>query len=469
MRNKHKRGPGESELDGFTKSRILLYIADHGESDRTDISLFLEQNYIMGAVSSVKNHLYDLVDEGLIIKSGPIPGKTSKYKLNTGYNNFRNIFNFLNDKGTQKPYQKEFQKELMRTRYYKEFIDSDEFQQKFPLHILRHSIHTFYDAIMSDEGYNQIIGEVEKLDPEKYANIDIVKTLLDEVRSGNPKDILAITILDLVKVTSTDDIDEIYKKIYERFDIKNENVRSVYEMKAGKDIPRYTFKIIYDFLVPESEKQNVLDMLKMSPKSIDYIINHSFYDSNILNLFTDHLDSVYRYNTHFKPSKMDYKAMKDKKVVNVFKLLNKPLENIDTSQVLSFYSITTIVKCLFISDIANGDINKDYSIDDVKRALYTQKEQGNNSIENIQQSYKQFKETEKTIEEIDQECYTEVIQQGLTNYDLTEEERNNLTKEMIPKILQEIKSIKEKTDFSDEDIIRALILEFYGKGQGDKA
>lgn len=460
-KGKETQNENKSYEDGVIKSRILLHLADKGVQERSDISDYLNENYGLKSLTNIKEHLYDLVDVNLLEKLPRKPGSGQMYNLKSGFDSFRYLFNFLKNNG--------YIIEFMRTKYYKEFIDSDEFRQKLLLRILKQSMRTFYNAIMDNDGYRKILSEIEKRDTEKYANLGIVKTILNEIKSCEPKDSLSIAILDLVDVTSMDSIDDIYDKISDRFDIKDKTLKPIVETLAEKEIPKktvsqYTFKVMLELVMPEYEWQNIINICKMSPDTIDFVLNHSFYDFNILADFSIYLSGFYDNDDDIR-SKNTYRFVKDKKIVNIFKILSKPIENLDTSQILN-YPITTIAKSLLISDIAYNRINEDYSTEDLKKALYAQNEEEKIRFEETIK-FRQLNQMEEIpIKDIKRLFDIDLIHRGLSNFtykgeELTKEQRDQITEKILPLIEQQ----REK-GVPEFDIIYALETAFYGSNEG---
>ncbi len=145
------RARGEKEPPGRTKSAILLYLADRGESTFTEIRTYLKDEHNIKSSKDVRLHLEDLSADdrlALLHKISHGTGNANTYRIREGFNSLKRLHNYLNGQGLVPA--------LMRTKYFTEYTDSLDFVTKVRTNIIRNSLLELYEGMLEDAGYARI-------------------------------------------------------------------------------------------------------------------------------------------------------------------------------------------------------------------------------------------------------------------------------------------------------------------------
>ena len=153
MPRKVRREPKDREPRGKTKSLILLFLADNGEQDRSDISRYLKDNFNIVNTSNVKNHLQELVKEHLLEKRDNGKGRDKSYYLSEKTEFFKGLYNYLKINGLER--------DLLKSRYYQSLIESDDFQRKLFINLLKDSTIHVYE-LMNNEQFGRTLSNNEQ-------------------------------------------------------------------------------------------------------------------------------------------------------------------------------------------------------------------------------------------------------------------------------------------------------------------
>ena len=152
MSKKENSRSRKTKLDnGLTKTNILLYLANNGESSFEDVRSYLRKEYNLGTPSRIHDHFKELGDgkedktEGkkksykkekrlnlLALKQKPNPEYSSDrpynyYYLKTGFDDFKRLFNYFKENNRIT--------DFMGTKYYSVYIDSDDCKETYLIKI----------------------------------------------------------------------------------------------------------------------------------------------------------------------------------------------------------------------------------------------------------------------------------------------------------------------------------------------
>jgi hypothetical protein len=253
------RARGDSEPKGRTKSAILLFLADNGESTFTAVREHLQEQYNIRSTRDVKIHVADLSADdrlALIEKISHGSGNANSYRIRGGFNGLKRLHNYLNRHG-QVP-------ALMRTRYFRDYTGSMEFTTKVRTNIVRNQMLELYEGMMDDTGHLRIKAMLRDVDPgDQEAMIE----WMERVRQGDRDNALSNSFLAIVDLMREGDIDllgEIFLGILRMMgpDMSSPRIR---EFAA----------LMSDLNMPEDRLQMVSDIQRLSPGTFDYLLNSS--------------------------------------------------------------------------------------------------------------------------------------------------------------------------------------------------
>jgi hypothetical protein len=253
------RSRGDREPKGRTKSAILLFLANNGESTFTEVREHLQEQYNINSTKDVKIHLADLSAGdrlALLEKVSHGTGNANSYRLGGGFNGLKRLHNYLNAQG-QVP-------ALMRTRYFREYTGSTEFTTKVRTNIVRNSLLELYDGMLDDAGHARIRSMLRDIDPEDR---ETMIAWMERVRKGDRDDPLSNSFLamtDLMKEGDIDRLGEIFLGILRLMgpDFSSPTVR---EFAA----------LMSELNMPEDGLKMVSDIQRLSPGALDYLLNSS--------------------------------------------------------------------------------------------------------------------------------------------------------------------------------------------------
>ncbi len=195
------RARGDREPKGRTKSAILLFLADNGESTFTEVRVHLQELYNIKSTKDVKIHLADLsADDGLALieKVSHGSGNANSYRIRGGFNGLKRLHDYLDMHGRVPAF--------MRTKYFLEYVDSMDFETKVRTNISRNSLLELYDGILDDRGHERIKALLHDIDENDRA---AMAGWMCRVRAGDRDDPLSGSFLALVDLLREGDIDRL--------------------------------------------------------------------------------------------------------------------------------------------------------------------------------------------------------------------------------------------------------------------
>ena len=245
---------------GSTKSAILLFIATNGKADSVDLKWHLKKQFGIKNKKSLRLHLSDLIENGLVAKRSNGKGLPDTYYLANNFSTLQGVFNYLKVNGKEK--------ELLTTKYFKEYTASDDFQAKFFVNLVRGIILAMILYVQSDKGY-----EEQKKYFQKQSEII---TAIRDSREIKPK---------YTRLEDWEKAFDLYdpKRIKETVPTMVSNINSI--IKSTDTDTLYTFvssfgdwatpfmQKIHRLIIPDKEMPEFLAMLRASPSATDFMLN----------------------------------------------------------------------------------------------------------------------------------------------------------------------------------------------------
>lgn len=349
MINRRKRKPQQREAVGKTKAYIILCLLD-GEKDRTEISEYLKTHHNIINRSNVKDHLYGLVEMGLIEQGDKSPGKPRPYHIPKGFDALKNIFLFLRDQGMEA--------ELLQTGYFNEAIESKDFRMKLIINAFKEMLLAIYQEMLNDNSTRDEADKELKAHENDLEELNKILALQEKTISQQMDDYFQIR--DSVKTNDENNIrSQRFKLIINT--LENNTVDQLYEgtlklvdrIKKDKNAPsEEVLRSITDYLIPEKEKDKINDILRMSPSANEHILNIKAHNSASFMglLFTYLLYTV-------KAEQDNVKLMDDSPIVRILKAAYI-IDHSNGKTLHNNYSINTslaLFEQLFLPRMHGGD------------------------------------------------------------------------------------------------------------------
>ncbi len=253
------RARGEKEPKGRTKTAILLFLAENGESTFTEIREYLQEQYNIRSTKDVKLHLNDLAADdrlALIEKVSHGSGNANSYRIREGFNSLKRLHNYLDVQGMV-PH-------LMKTKYFIDYTDSKDFDTKVRTNISRNSLLELYDGMLDDHGYERIRAMLHGVDGSDREDMG---AWMRRVRAGDRDDPLSgsfLAIIDLLKEGDIDRLGEIFVGL----------VETIRANRDGEDLSEF-FALMSELSMPRDHVKMVHSARRLSPGALDYLLNSS--------------------------------------------------------------------------------------------------------------------------------------------------------------------------------------------------
>ncbi|MCD1293923.1 hypothetical protein CUJ83_02785 [Methanocella sp. CWC-04] len=251
------RARGEKEPTGKTKSTILLYLANNGESTFTQIRIHLQEQCNIKSSKDVRLHLEDLASDDRFALIDKIPhgnGNANSYRIRDGFTGLKRLHNFLNRYGAVPA--------LMKTRYFRDYTTSRDFIVKARANISRNTTLALYDSIMDDKKYEKLKSLLRDISEDDRA---MLIAWMDRIRCHDRDDMDSggfLLVLDSIK---SGDIDRLG-------DIMNDFVQLSGVMDTGAARDKFS-RLMFELAIPESQREKFSAILRLSPGAFDYMLN----------------------------------------------------------------------------------------------------------------------------------------------------------------------------------------------------
>ena len=321
------RARGEREPTGRTKSAILLFIADNGESTFTLIREHLQEMHNIKSTKDVKLHLNDLASDdrlALIEKIAHGNGNANSYRIREGFNSLKRVHNFLNGHGMVPA--------LMKTRYFIDYTSSKDFDTRMRTNIVRNSLMELMETIRDDRGYEQIKAVLLVAGEDREKLIQWV----DRVRAGDRGDTLAASSLAIEDMMKEGDIDRL-----------GEVFTGIVKLLDSQDF----FALMADLIIPAPKREMMTAIRRLSTGAFDYLLNSTKNNP----LFPPNIFLAYAFSLILEAPGENFFAGKLPSIdFGPYRRYSQALPRISSEP-----PIVLIAKSLFVADMVNGRLAVD--------------------------------------------------------------------------------------------------------------
>jgi hypothetical protein len=248
---------GEKEPTGKTKSTILLFLADKGESTFTEIRNYLKDACNIRSSKDVRLHLEDLASDeklALVDKISHGNGNANSYRIRRGFNSLKRLHNYLNKHGSVP--------ELMNTRYFMEYTVSTDFMTKVRTNINRNMTLSLYEYIIDDEKYSGLKRLLEYID---YEDRLALFSWMDRIREGDRNEAHSSSFLLTLDTMRSGDIDRLGDMFID--------LSRMMGMMETKEIADHFRMLMFELDLPSPQREALFTILKYSPGAFDYMLN----------------------------------------------------------------------------------------------------------------------------------------------------------------------------------------------------
>ena len=248
---------------GSTKSEMLLFVANNGDVDTLSLKWHLKKQFGIKNKKNLLIHLAGLTEEGLLKKKSNGKGNADTYYLEKNFSNLKSVFNYLKENRREK--------EFLATRFFKEYINSDDFQIKFVAHLIR-SMTLAMINYLETEDTSKMVSDDAKRESDK-----LLVQIANFVKSSEPVSPNLATLDNFSKVSQGADISN--KKKFQKMVnvgialLRKTDVDTFAEFIMELDLFGDFIKKLPQLDLIGKEKPQIIAMLKFSPTAVDYIIN----------------------------------------------------------------------------------------------------------------------------------------------------------------------------------------------------
>jgi DNA-binding HxlR family transcriptional regulator/uncharacterized protein (DUF1778 family) len=316
---------------GKTRAIILAYIIANPSTTFTNIKKYLVDTYNVRNNKLIRDALEKLVDEGLITRTDYNRGYKTYYSIKEGFQPLKDVFNYFNDN--------DYEKSIIQTAYFKDYITSDDFRLKFIVNVFRETMSKFDRIIHNDKDYERLKDRLD-VAPE---NEKLVKVLEKTKNNDNS---------EWVK-TYHKIIDDLQSSIDEYLHIIERRFR---EKDPDRDPLQFITYLGYE-VIPTAERDRIFIHLTTSPSAIDFAFNPKYYDKLIVwDLLAAYTGSTILTEPRRFKETMEADWEKDKDSTVFIKILDFMYEDIDLYAILDKAPITAILEAMMITDLIKGNI-----------------------------------------------------------------------------------------------------------------
>ena len=333
------RARGEREPTGRTKSAILIFIADNGESTFTQVREHLREMHNIKSTKDVKLHLNDLASDdrfALIEKISHGNGNANSYRIRGGFNSLKRLHNFLNGHGRVP--------ELMKTRYFIDYTSSKDFDTRMRTNIVRNSLMELMETIRDDRGYEKIKTLLLVAGEDREQLLEWV----DRVRAGDREDTLsasALAIEDMMKEGDIDRLGEVFTGIVRLLDSQD------------------FFALMADLIIPAPQREMMTAIRRLSPGAFDYLLNSTKNNP----LFPPNIFLAYAFSLILQAPADNFYAGKLPSIdFGPYRRYSQALPRLSSEP-----PIVLIAKSLFISDMVHGKLAVDEVPEETLRLIFS--------------------------------------------------------------------------------------------------
>lgn len=324
------RARGEREPKGKTKSAIILFLAEKGESTFTDIRAYLKESYHIKSSKDIKLHLDDLASDDRLALIQKIPhgnGFANSYRIREGFDSLKRLHGFLN--------QQEFVPALMRTKYFIDYTATLDFDTKARTNIVRNSMLELYEGMLDDNGHEKIVSLLSDIDD---ADRIAMTEWMIRVRANDRDDILSgsfLAMVDLLKEGNIDLLGGIFM-----------GIMSLIKVSGNKSDLEGFVALMSDLSLSEEQHKMVSAARRLSPGALDYLLNSSKNNR----MFPPNVFLAYVFSLILQTPGKDYAP--DRLPPVDFGKYRRYAAAVPTFY--KFSPIAMIIRSLFIADMVHG-------------------------------------------------------------------------------------------------------------------
>lgn len=265
-----KRGIGEKNEKGITKSLIVLYIIEKGTAKTDEIAEYLGEKNKQRNIKTkhlIYEHLKKLEKDIKVLRRVPSGNNIpDSFFINEDFQAFIKIYRSLEKYG--------YRNRLMETSYYRSFIESPSFKAKLLINVLKEMLLKTYEEAEKDDtsgkDRNEIISELERSKFE-YAGKPITEYVAnyfefsDSLKLNDKNDPNVKERDAIVNILNNTSIDDLYNNI-----LKSLNAENLQNIDLT---PQQYLEILASLMIPDKDDRICNNILKCSPSAIERIIN----------------------------------------------------------------------------------------------------------------------------------------------------------------------------------------------------
>lgn len=366
MRQARTRKKGDKQPEGETKSKILLYLADHKDQPFNLLRGHLYKELKLQTPRAIRDHLEYFEKKGYVTKTHLMHGPSGTYYLNVynlkmGFEGFKKIYTYLKDH--------HFDEDLIKTDYYKEYIQTVDFREKIRIHFFKENMLKIYRLIKEVDTSKLIEKSNNTSDMEAKKTIQAIEAIK---KDDEDKPIIK-ELIELFKTVERNDVDQLYQIFKDR--LKTSPDSTLYMPDPEKYL-----EVLTNMLIPLEQRDNFIKILEISPSAIDFILNSKYYDSNII---------FFNLGAYFTPAltkdlgflrKLFHYDIEQDVGINLDILLQAPIENVDLDLLTKKSkrhmknldsSFMFVLRALLISDIVEGKLIRNNIIQDSLKQIFS--------------------------------------------------------------------------------------------------
>ena len=130
---------------GVTKVSLLLFVAQKGKIDTADLQKYLKKNLGIKNKKNLREHLSFLLENGLLSETGYKRGLATAFFIEPNFHTFHAVFNYT--RSFKDPIKI---KTIMKSQYFKSYVSSEDFKQKFFVHLIKEIGLGMFEIFMSN-------------------------------------------------------------------------------------------------------------------------------------------------------------------------------------------------------------------------------------------------------------------------------------------------------------------------------
>ncbi|HMK44986.1 MAG TPA: hypothetical protein VK436_00010 [Methanocella sp.] len=319
----------------------------------------------------MKLHLQDLTADdrlGLLSKITHGNGVANSYHIRHGFAGLKKLHNFLNAHGAVPA--------LMKTRYFKEYTASPAFMLMVRMNILANSILDLSSYIMDDDRFAKLKSWLQGV---TEADREEIVEWMERIRARDRDDESANAFFSMMDQVRSVDIDKLFQT--------GCGVMTANGITDVEAVSAIFEKFMSQLIIPESRRETVSTILRLSPGAFDYMLNSKsdnplfppniflvYYCSQLLQLSTETMEANFkpgagRAAVRFSAETLELQFEPVKRATIDFPTYIK------YTSLLPCYTpeppIVLITRSLFVSDMVHGRLAVDEIPEETLRLVFS--------------------------------------------------------------------------------------------------